>query len=441
MVFNLIYNKVIDFIFGKKALLLEEKLLLAGTVFGFLASIFAASLNAFYSYPWPAILAPFIIGLLLITLYYFIRFRNKYSELFFPVTLLALPGVGIIWIFNGGYDGANTFGMFTIFILVLCVIPFRNSIILLLYYLFLLVLLHFFQLYYPEYIVPYPTDEIRFTDSLITISATTVLVFLMITFLIKNYRDERRISQQQAIKLHELNEVLRVSNQSKDKLLSIMAHDLRSPFAGILGFTELLRYKLQHNDLDDTPEIVDYIDTSAKNTLSLLDNLLEWARLQSGKRNFNPQVFSLREVFSETVSLIEPIAAIKSIRVSYVQKKDIVAYIDHHIVQTILRNLLSNAIKFTAAGGTVLVLVQKNTTEIELSVTDTGIGIDEAVVQLLFASKNGVTTAGTADEKGSGIGLILCKELAELHNGKIFVESKIGVGSKFTIVIPYVEVQ
>ena len=240
-----------------------------------------------------------------------------------------------------------------------------------------------------------------------------------------------------ATQIIEENEIrLKEINAAKDKLFSIIAHDLRSPFNGILGFSELLIENIKDIELSESEKYLDIIKSSAENTLILLDNLLNWTRLQTGKITFNPKKISLSSIIGETIKLSQTAAIGKGILINQNELDDIEVYADKDMLKTVLRNLISNAIKFTKSGGNVSVLANKKQNQVEIAVSDDGVGMNEKTINKLFKLGTSDTTTGTGDEKGSGLGLILCKDLVEKQGGKIWVESKLGKGSVFKIILP-----
>lgn len=233
---------------------------------------------------------------------------------------------------------------------------------------------------------------------------------------------------------------LRELNSTKDKLFSIIAHDLRSPFNAILGFSEILNDKTNELNADEYEQYLGFINTSARRTLALLDNLLAWAKSQTGKNTFNPLKTDLNEIIHEVLDISKSVAKIKNISISYSQEGDIEVCADANMLKTILRNLISNAIKFTHPDGEIVLLAAKTDGHVEITVSDNGVGMSEDIRAKLFQIDKSTTTAGTANEKGSGLGLILCKEFVDKHGGKIWVQSEAGKGSSFIFTLPTDEI-
>jgi two-component system, sensor histidine kinase and response regulator len=238
------------------------------------------------------------------------------------------------------------------------------------------------------------------------------------------------------ILLQERESQLRELNATKDKLFSIIAHDLRSPFNAIIGFSELLMKNARDFDVTKTEKYLGIINSSAQNTLILLDNLLSWAKSQTGQNIYQPEKTSLPEIISDVIEESQSIAKIKNISINDSQTEVVEVYADVNMLKTVLRNLISNAIKYTQSNGEIAISAVQNQNNIEVKVSDNGVGISEEIQNKLFEFDSKITTTGTANEKGSGLGLILCKEFVEKHGGRIWVKSELGKGSAFIFSLP-----
>jgi PAS domain S-box-containing protein len=225
-------------------------------------------------------------------------------------------------------------------------------------------------------------------------------------------------------------------NKDKDRFISIIAHDLKNPFNAILGLSDLLVENI-HNY---TPEVIEkqlkFINSSAQQFYFFLDEILLWAKAKSGKLPFQPQKINVRDICYSIIEIYKLNAHIKNITVKYQESEAISLVADRNMLKTIIANLLSNAIKFTRNNGIIEISAKQNHLNTELMVSDNGIGIKPELLPILFEKSQKYTTDGTAAEKGSGLGLSLCREFVEAHNGKIWVESEYGKGSKFSFSIP-----
>jgi signal transduction histidine kinase len=236
------------------------------------------------------------------------------------------------------------------------------------------------------------------------------------------------------LKLYE-KKLLRL-NADKDRFISILAHDLRSPFNSILGFLGLLIDDLHHYDIQTIEDHIKIINTTAKTTYNLLEDLLSWALAQTGKFPFRPQKLSFIEICDNVIEVLEPNALAKEITINHYAAEEIFLFADADMLKTILRNLISNAIKFTHKKGRIAVIAEVNQNQAKITVKDNGIGIRNEVLNKLFDTSQVITTEGSASEKGTGLGLLVCKEFVEKHGGKIWVESQVAKGSDFMFTIP-----
>jgi len=225
-------------------------------------------------------------------------------------------------------------------------------------------------------------------------------------------------------------------NSDKDRFISILGHDLRSPFTALLGLSELLTENIRKYDIDEIENIVNHIKNSAQNTYILLEDLLMWARTQSGKMPFEPQKLNLTDIFKDILKILKPNADAKNITIYLSATDRISIFADIDMLKTVLRNLVSNAIKFTNINGAINISAVQTDSKISISVSDNGIGIKPDDITKLFDISQILTTTGTEEEKGTGLGLVLCKEFIEKHGGKIWVESEFGKGSEFKFTMP-----
>jgi len=237
-------------------------------------------------------------------------------------------------------------------------------------------------------------------------------------------------------KLQESEQHLKELNATKDKFFSIIGHDLRNPLNALLGFSELI----SSNSEDYTPEeIRNYnkiINESAKNIYQLIENLLEWSMTQSGNIEFNPQELPLKQIIPEIIEIHNIHAGKKNISISTDIPEGLTVFAERNLLSTIIRNLLSNAIKFTPAGGQINIRSIHEDGFVKISVIDTGTGMSEEQVSRLFQLEQFTQLTGSMEEKGTGLGLILCKEFVDMHGGTIQVESEPGKGTTFSFTLP-----
>jgi signal transduction histidine kinase/CheY-like chemotaxis protein len=234
----------------------------------------------------------------------------------------------------------------------------------------------------------------------------------------------------------ELEQLVQLNND-KNLFISILAHDLRSPLGVLLGLSDLLTENIRQFNIDKIEKLVNEINQSAQNTFTLLQDLLKWSRVQSGKIPFEPQNLSFKYICKDIIKILNPNAVAKNITINYSGAEEINVFADVDMLKAVLRNLVSNAIKFTNNGGAININTEVNSGNVTISVSDNGIGIEPESLTKLFDISKIHTTTGTAKEKGTGLGLLLCKEFVEKHGGKIWVESECGKGSIFYFNIPY----
>lgn len=237
-------------------------------------------------------------------------------------------------------------------------------------------------------------------------------------------------------KLGENEIALQSLNADKDRFFSIIAHDLKGPFQALLGYSELLANAEMGLTQEEIKEFASSLNESAKNLFKLLENLLEWSRLQRGQFQIQASNFDFKELADNNLELIKHRAQQKKVLLENEVKADTLIYADRYSVDTVLRNLLSNAIKFTKEGESIGIRAKEADGFLEISVYDTGVGISKEVQAQLFRIDTKHTTAGTADEQGTGLGLILCKDMVEKNGGTIRVESELGKGSQFIFTVP-----
>ena len=230
----------------------------------------------------------------------------------------------------------------------------------------------------------------------------------------------------------ELNEL----NVTKDKFFSIIAHDLRNPFNAITGLTDILLINLDDLDIHKLQKTLENIKGSSQQAHELLENLLLWARTQTGTISYKPELIDLKVQAVESIELVAVQAARKNISIIADFKTAGLINGDVNMMNTILRNLLTNALKFTPRNGEVRVGISQNNGFCILSIKDNGIGIPADRMKNLFSIDTAHKTKGTDQEPGTGLGLILCKEFIEKHSGRLEVESEVGKGSEFRVIIP-----
>ncbi|PIQ11670.1 MAG: hypothetical protein COW71_00010 [Ignavibacteriales bacterium CG18_big_fil_WC_8_21_14_2_50_31_20] len=243
----------------------------------------------------------------------------------------------------------------------------------------------------------------------------------------KKYADEKlALSEKKLKKL----------NADKDKFFSIISHDLRSPFQGLMGMSELLTETYNGLSEYEKMESISSLNDSIQNVYSLILELLEWSSIQTGRMKFAPKKTNLKDAFAKVVAISEISAKNKEITINDIINENVIVYADPNMIETIFRNLLANAIKFTPNNGKITISTKKQNNSIIVQIKDNGIGMKKTVLKKLFKIDENYSSLGTKGEKGTGLGLILCKELVEKNGGTIWAESELSKGSSLYFALP-----
>jgi signal transduction histidine kinase len=259
----------------------------------------------------------------------------------------------------------------------------------------------------------------------------------------KEIENQRLNIEQKNYWLNEANEKLAKSEgelklmvQTKDKLFSIIAHDLKGPFTALLGLTQLLSSNSSEMDSNQIREYSELIHESSEKLLNLIENLLHWSRSQIGMIKLDPKNISIAKISNEVVNLLKTQASSKEVDLVNEVPDTILAFADFDTINTVIRNLVTNAIKFTEKDGVISLNAYRNNNTVVIKISDTGVGIREELLGKLFNLEESFSTKGTRQETGTGLGLIVCKEFVEKNGGQISVESQVGKGTIFTITLP-----
>jgi len=220
------------------------------------------------------------------------------------------------------------------------------------------------------------------------------------------------------------------------KFLSLLAHDLRSPFQSIIGALDLLQESYNDNDVVEIETYINMANNSVNTTLRLLENLLSWTSMQNKEKNFNPVKIDLREIILSEIENSDTSATQKLITLNHSITPYLFATADLQMIKTILRNLINNAIKYSYLGGEITITATKKDKFIEIDVLDNGVGISQNAQRELFQRNELHSTRGTKNEYGTGLGLMICKEFVEMHGGIIWIESESGKGTKIRFTLP-----
>jgi signal transduction histidine kinase len=255
-------------------------------------------------------------------------------------------------------------------------------------------------------------------------------ILLIGGYLFQQLRKTRKQLETQNLQLTQLND-------TKDRFFGIIAHDIRGPITSLDGIGEQMSYYLKKNNTERLNLLTSQVDKTSKKLTNLLDNLLNWALMQKGTIPYTPQSLDLEEVVQENIELYAEVAAMKNIQLQNKVEKGTLAYADMSAVTTIIRNLVNNAVKFTTDGDTISINTKSEKGKIFIEINDTGTGISANKLEKIFLL-NTERKQGTSGEKGSGLGLLLCKDLVKLNKGTIKAVSELGKGSTFIFSLPIV---
>nr|WP_319400679.1 HAMP domain-containing sensor histidine kinase [uncultured Carboxylicivirga sp.] len=262
-------------------------------------------------------------------------------------------------------------------------------------------------------------------------------------YLQRNLVIEKDKTQEQNHQLNKINKQLDVAltrlaevDNSKNKFFSIIAHDLRSPFSSVVSLMEELKINLHDYTIDEIETRINIMEESTKSTLAFLNNLLFWASSQLGGIKINKQLYSLESIIEQSIAPYLHAASLKNIKVNVVIHNDIRVLVDKSTMRVVISNLFSNAIKYTSQGGTIRISTELNETTSTIFIEDDGIGMSDEIIKQLFNIDNKISRAGTENERGSGLGLVLSSDFIKYNDGEIKVSSKVNEGSCFSIILP-----
>lgn len=236
--------------------------------------------------------------------------------------------------------------------------------------------------------------------------------------------------------VRETNKKLNELNGMKDTFFRIIAHDLKSPFNAVFGYLSIMKSNYSSLSDDEKQFFINSIDGAINKSYQLLEQLLLWSRSNTGKLEFNPVELDLENIINNNIVLLSPVAEQKEITINYIHEGSVKITADEEMIKTVIRNFISNSIKFTNPGGKIEVHSNKKGKNVLISIKDNGVGMTEEQSKNLFRIDKSSSTTGTKGEQGTGLGLIICKEFVEKHNGKITVASVKGEGTEFTITLP-----
>lgn len=431
---------------------LRHRIFISMVFISIIVTIIGNVINILLGFPVTLIAITFTVTLIFIIIFYGLRKRNKvlidfYYYIFWGVVFIA---TAYLWFLNAGIDSNFTILFVMGYIGLYLTTKPENRLTVLIFSLFFITALILTDFYFPELIVRYDSKTQRITDLVIG-----MIVYLCVIHYLLNTVWQQSNFEQGKLKIKniqldslsrerkELNDMLEKSvkemeyaNSAKDRFISIIAHDLRSPFQGLLGVSRLLNENFNDLNDDEKRQLIQKLNNLLENQYSFLEELLLWGRLQRSNVNLKIENVNLKEILLSEISHFTQAIDQKKLNVKLLDTTDVEIKTDRNLISTVFRNILSNAIKFSPIGQKIEIFVNCEGNNCLVSIKDYGVGIAEEDLPRLFRLDTKVSRKGTDGETGSGFGLVLCSEIIMKLNGKISIESKEGVGTTVTIIIP-----
>lgn len=381
-----------------------------------------------------------LLGSVFFYQYYYSRYHGRQHS----NVLFGLLGIGVLsvnYFSNSGIHGSTDLMWPSYLVLLFAISPYKQHIKWLIIYLLCFLTLHILEYRYPSMVkFPFTIGQGQFIDRITAFPIPIIAIYVIIKFMRRSYDKERQIAEEKTIAV-ELSktqillqkEQLELSNIEKNKLMSIISHDLRSPLMNVQGYLELLNA----NELDSSerPVLEQALLKSTNNAMEMLSNLLNWSKSQMEGTRVKLVEANLLMILQRTLEMEKMHAAKKDITLNYSISPEFMVIADVDMLQLVVRNLINNAVKFTPQGGQISIESQSMADQCKIMIADNGKGVPSDKQNKIFSIK-AEADFGTANEKGVGLGLVLCKEFIERQGGSIGFESKEGVGSNFFIFIP-----
>ncbi len=385
-------------------------------------------------------LSALVFGLFFCYQYYYSRFKGKPHN----STLFGIVGIlifSINYFTNSGINGSTDLIWPIHLLLIFAISPYRHHAKWLIAYLVIFSVLHLFEYYYPHWVQhPFSVGKGQFIDRVTAFPIPVIVIYLIINFIRRSHDKEQkaRAEETKAVELSKAQillqkDQLEQSNIEKNKLMSIISHDLRAPLMNIQSYLALLNEG--EISSQERPILEKELLKSTNGTIDMLSNLLSWSKSQMEGATVHLVEENLLTALQNTLDMETILASKKNITLTHHISPQITVIADIDMLQLIVRNLINNAIKFTPQNGTIDIEAQLVSNECKLTVSDSGNGIPKDMQENIFSFKS-ESSLGTNNEKGTGLGLALCKDFVELQGGKIGFESKLEIGSRFFIFIP-----
>lgn len=393
-----------------------------------------------YAGMYVASFSAFVLGSFFSYQYYYSRvYSKKHNSTVFAVTGILIFGVN--YFSNSGINGSTDLIWPAYLSLVLAISPYRQHLTWLVFYLLCFLALHIIEFYYPSLVqYPFKAGRGQFIDRVTAFPMPVIGIYLIVKYIRQSHDKERKAAEEKTIAVEISKEqilmqkgLLEQSNNEKNKLMSIISHDLRTPLINIQNYLELLN----ENEVNSTdrPALEKALLKSTNNAMDMLSNLLHWSKSQMEGPSVQLLEVNLLTVLLGTLEMEKLHALKKNISLNYYIPPQLMVVADVDMLQLVVRNLISNALKFTPHGGLINVDAELLSCECKITVSDTGNGIPEDQQENLFSIKS-KPAYGTNNEKGVGLGLVLCKEFIERQGGSIGFESTLGIGTSFFLFVP-----
>jgi two-component system, sensor histidine kinase and response regulator len=374
------------------------------------------------------------------SVYYFSRVKKSNHYGIAIIAIFSYSGLIMEFLYSGGVNGSALYTFFLTFVILVTLDRIGNLLMWTILHLAVAAALLTYQYLFPEKIVQYDSFSMRVADTAITFETIILIVFLVVRFLRQQYYIEKNKAEERAVSIHlqnleivAQNAKLERMNQEKNKMFSIISHDLSAPMVSILGYLELLNEDFGTEG--EKNNILAELRSQTQYTAQLLQNMLTWAKSQMHGVQLHVSDIDLQHVLDDTKHYVAPFAAKKNITTNFAPVSNMRVHADKELMFIVLRNIANNAVKFTQAGGAISVSVTEKDGNAIVAIKDTGMGIPKEKQSAIFSLKM-QSSYGTDNEKGIGLGLILCKEYVELQKGAIWFESVPNEGTTFFVSVP-----
>lgn len=408
----------------------EQRLFNSVCLFAFIGMVVCVLFNLTIGlYRLAGYLSTFLV--LQAVVYYLSRFVRRQI---LAVVLFAMANyffLSVNYIYNAGLTGPTLLAFFVSFYCLVAVTPPRYAVLWVFCHILTVAILSVFEYRFPHFIkAGYPSEINKFVDINITFYVLVIIAYFITTSIRNRYLHERRTVAKQAAIIERKNERLQHIDKERNRLFSIIAHDLRSPLTSINGYLELLTMGVLSDE--ERKEAEQHLLSLSTHTSEMLNNLLFWSKSQLEGNKQTLRTHHLHEVLSNTIQLQSEVAAKKGLTLTASIPADLTASVDRDNLDLVIRNLLSNAIKFTPTGGTVHICARQEDGYAVINIKDNGTGIPADKKPYIFTSEV-KPTPGTNSEKGIGLGLLMCREFVEMQGGTISFQSQVGQGTTFTV--------